>query len=274
VSPDFDLFDTHCHLQDPKFGEDVAPVVARAAAAGVGEMLLCAYDLESVATTLRLAHEHPGLLAAVGIHPHDADQVDDDAIAQLRSAALDERCVAIGEIGLDHFRDLSPRDVQLDALNRQLDLAVELALPVSLHSRNAEAEILQPLRQFAARSALQSEGRPVGTMHCFAGSLELAREFVGLGFLISIPCTITYPNNDNARELATRLPMASLVVETDSPYLPPQSIRGRRNEPMYLVEAVQAIAHRRGVSVEEVAHATTANARRAFPLRVAVGARA
>jgi TatD DNase family protein len=267
-----ELFDTHCHLQDRKFQGEAEQVIARAVQSGVGEMLVCAYDLDSIAPTLELAQRHGPVLAAVGIHPHDAHQVDDAALARIRSAAEEGRCVAIGEIGLDHYRDLSPRDVQLRALVAQLEVAIDLGLPVSVHSRGAEAAILAPLGDFAGRSPLRGQGRPVGVMHCFAGPQDLAERFVEYGFLISIPCTITYPNNANARELARQLPLESLVVETDAPYLPPQVIRGRRNEPMHVGEAVRAIAECRGISTEAVARATTANARRAFGARVPAGA--
>lgn len=267
-----ELFDTHCHLQDAAFEGDVGAVVERAVAGGVTAMLVCAYDRNSIDGALGLAHAHDSVYAAAGIHPHDADQLDDATLARLRVAATDDRCVAIGEIGLDHYRDLSPRDVQLAALERQLELAVELGLPVSIHSRNAEEAILAPLATYAARSSLAGDGRPLGVMHCFAGTVDLARLFVDLGFLISIPCTITYPNNRNGRALAAALPLDSLVVETDAPYLPPQSIRGQRNEPARVVEAVRAIAECRSDTFERVAAATTANAMRAFGVRAPAGA--
>jgi TatD DNase family protein len=265
------LFDTHCHLQDARFEGDAAGVLQRAAAAGVTRMLACAYDRDSVALTLELADRHDAVLAAVGIHPHDADLVDDATVDLLRFAAAHPRCVAIGEIGLDHYRDLQPRAVQLAALEKQLDLAVELGLPVSIHSRSAEQPIEAPLADYASRSPLPAAGRPAGVMHCFAGSLEQARRFVDLGFLISIPCTITYPNATGVRELARELPLEALVVETDAPYLPPQTRRGRRNEPAFVFEAARAIAAVREVPVESVVEATSENAARAFGIRVAAG---
>jgi TatD DNase family protein len=266
-----ELFDTHCHLQDAQYKGDAADVVQRAAAAGVSRMLACAYDRDSVAPTLELADRFDAVLAAVGIHPHDAHQVNDATIDLVRFAASHPRCVAIGEIGLDYYRDLQPRPVQLGALQRQLDLAVELGLPVSIHSRSAEQAIEAPLAQYASRSPLRRAGRPAGVMHCFAGSLEQARRFVALGFLISIPCTITYPNAESTRELARALPLEVLVVETDAPYLPPQTSRGKRNEPAFVVEAVRAIAAAREMPVEVAIQATTENAARAFAIPVAAG---
>jgi TatD DNase family protein len=266
------LFDTHCHLQDRQFKGESAQVVQRAAAAGVSRILACAYDGDSVALTLEMADRHDAVLAAVGIHPHDANQVNETMVDLLRFAASHPRCVAIGEIGLDYYRNLQPRAVQLAALEMQLDLAVELGLPVSVHSRSAEQAIETPLSQYVSRSPLPAKGRPAGVMHCFAGSLEQARRFVDLGFLISIPCTITYPNAGNTRELARGLPLESLVVETDAPYLPPQTRRGRRNEPEFVIEAARAIAAEREVALESVIEATTANAARAFAIPVAVGA--
>jgi TatD DNase family protein len=262
------LFDTHCHLQDPRFKGEAGEVVQRAVAAGVTRMLACAYDRDSVALTLELADRHDAVLAAVGIHPHDADQVDEATVDLLRFAALHPRCVAIGEIGLDHYRDLHPREVQLAALEKQLDLAVELGLPVSVHSRSAEEAIEAPLADYASRTPL----RPAGVMHCFAGSLDQARHFVDMGFLISIPCTITYPNAENTRELARELPLETLVVETDAPYLPPQTRRGKRNEPAFVIEVARAIAAAREVPVDSVVEATSENAARAFGLAVAAGA--
>jgi TatD DNase family protein len=267
-----ELFDTHCHLQDSKFRGEVEVVVERATGAGVSGMLLCAYDLETIEPTLEMASAYPSVYAAVGIHPHDASQVDDAALMRVREAAHDERCVAIGEIGLDHYRDLAPRHVQLNALKAQLEIAVDLALPVSLHSRNAEEAIYEPLRRFSEQSPLSRAGRPVGVMHCFAGPPVLAGRYIDLGFMISIPCTVTYPNNHNSRELAAQLPIEALVVETDAPYLPPQSMRGKRNEPAFVREAIEAIAECRAMSSEAVAQATTANARRVFRVSVPAGA--
>lgn len=266
------LFDSHCHLQDPAFAGQFDAVVERARAAGLTGVLLCGYDAESNLAALALAARSPLVLPAVGIHPHDASTVDLRVLDELaRQAALPE-VAAVGEIGLDFYRDLSAREAQYSALEAQLEIAIAARKPVSVHSRSAETEILAPLSAYARRSPLAAEGR-AGIMHCFGGTLEQARPFVELGFAISIACTITYPKNDEARRLATHLPLESLVVETDSPYLPPQPLRGKRNEPAYVAAAVEAIAAARGLTPDEVAAATTANAERLLRTPTPAGAR-
>lgn len=258
------LFDTHCHLQDRKFRDEAESVVRRAVEAGVDTMLVCAYDDESIDQALVLAERHPAVFAAAGVHPHDAASLDDALLSRVAAAVHHPRCVAVGEIGLDFYRDLSPRDVQREALDRQLAIAREAGLPVSVHTRSAEEAALEPLVSHAHTLAAEKPGIHPGVMHCFAGSRELAEAYIDAGYCISIPCTITYPNNTGLREVVAALPMESLVVETDAPYLPPQSHRGERNEPAYITAAVHAIAEVKGVSFDEVARITSANARRVF----------
>ncbi|MGK2966377.1 MAG: TatD family hydrolase [Tepidiformaceae bacterium] len=260
------LFDTHCHLQDRAFAEGWRPVVERARAAGVTAMTLLGYDAASNVAALEMAGE--GVFAAVGYHPHDAKELDESAFAALEAQAADDRVVAIGEIGLDFYRDLSPHDVQRDALDRQLGLAARLGKPVCLHSRSAEEAIEPHLQQYAAMSPLGAVGRPVGVMHCFAGTLEQALRYVDLGFVISVACTVTYPANEEGRRIAAGVPLDRLVIETDSPYLPPQAMRGKRNEPANVEAAARAIADCRGIAFEAVAEATTQNAERLFGVQV------
>jgi TatD DNase family protein len=263
------LIDTHCHLQDRAFAGEVDAVIERALAAGVEDMVDCGYDASSNAGVLELAERVPAVHPAVGFHPHDAKDATESLLRDLESQARTPGVVAIGEIGLDFYRDHSPHDVQRRVLDRQLEIAVRLALPVSIHSRSAEAVIQEQLDVYAAASPLVAQRRPVGVMHCFAGTVEQAQHLVRHGFLVSIACVITYPRNDAARLLATELPLDSLVVETDSPYLPPQMIRGKRNEPAMVRAAVEAIAAARGVSINEVAAATSRNAARLFGLSLA-----
>ncbi len=258
------LFDTHCHLQDRKFGGEADDIVALAVAAGVEKMLVCGYDDESIDQALGLAERHQSVYAGAGVHPHDADTIDDALLTKIERAARHPRCIAIGEIGLDFYRDLSPRDVQHHALEAQLEIARRVGLPVSVHTRAAEDAALEPLQRHARALAQQRPDIAPGVMHCFAGSLHLAEAYVAAGYVISVPCTITYPNNDALRTVVAALPIESLVVETDAPYLPPQSHRGQRNEPAYISAAVQGVAEAKGVSFGEAAAATTANARRVF----------
>ncbi|MEX0784862.1 MAG: TatD family hydrolase [Dehalococcoidia bacterium] len=261
------LFDTHAHLQDPAFAGDLGPVLERAAAAGVRGIALCGYDVPSNHAALELAAQHPMLAPTVGIHPHDAKDVTPAIFAELESLAALPQVVAIGELGLDFYRDHSPHDVQRRVLDDQLSLAASLGKPVCVHSRGAEDEIDDHLSAYARKAlALRSANRPVGVMHCFGGSLEQARRYVSLGFLISIACTITYPKNAEARRIAADLPLDALVVETDSPYLPPQRLRGQRNEPAHVLTAAEAVAAARALPLEVVARATTENACRLFAL--------
>lgn len=260
------LFDTHCHLQDPAFDGAGREMAQRARAAGVAGMLVLGYDAQSNLAALELAGE--GVYPAVGYHPHDAREFSPAAMGVLAAQAARPEVVAIGEIGLDFYRDLSPHDVQRAALDAQLDLAAALAKPVCLHSRAAEGEMHPHLAAYVRRSPLAAAGRPVGVMHCFAGTLEQALGYVKLGFLVSVACTVTYPANDEGRRIAAGVPLDSLVIETDSPYLPPQTLRGKRNEPANASAAAQAIAAVRGLSFDEVAAATTRNAERLFGVAV------
>jgi TatD DNase family protein len=259
------LFDTHSHLQDPAFQSELDGVLERAAAAGVRGIAVLGYDMPSSHEALALATRYPLLAPAVGIHPHDAKDVTSAVLAELESLAARPEVVAVGEIGLDFYRDNSPRDVQRRILDDQLALAARLGKPVAIHSRGAEDEIYGHLCAYARSAlALRSAARPVGVMHCFGGTLEQAERYVALGFLVSIACTITYPKNDEGRCIAATLPLDTLVIETDSPYLPPQGLRGQRNEPAHVLAAAQAVAAARGLPLDVVARATTANAARLF----------
>lgn len=261
------LFDTHCHLQDRAFDGEVDAAVARARAAGVRAMTLCGYDPESNLRALAIAANHPGVFPAVGYHPHDAKDITPALLDELRRLVALPQVVAVGEIGLDHFRDHSPHDVQEAVLRDELAIAVEAAKPVSVHTRDAEDAIYAPLAAFARAFPVRGGGF-AGVMHCFGGTLEQARRYVDLGFAISFACAVTYPKNAEARRMAAGLPLDAIVIETDSPYLPPQRLRGQRNEPAHVGAAAVAIAEARGLSVEQIAEATTRNAERLFAVRV------
>ena len=261
------LFDTHSHLQDPAFEGCLEPVLQRAIEAGVVGIALCGYDMPSNHAALELVQRHPMLSPTVGIHPHDAKDVTPAMFAELESLAALPAVVAVGEIGLDLYRDHSPHVVQRRVLDDQLALAARLGKPVCVHSRAAEEDIYEHLAGYARQAlALRSAARPVGVMHCFGGTLEQAQRYVSLGFLISIACTVTYPKNHEARRMAAELPLDAIVVETDSPYLPPQQLRGERNEPAHVLAAAEAVAAARDVPLDVVARATTENASRLFAL--------
>ena len=265
-------FDTHCHLQDPAFDHDRPAVLRRAQEADVAGMLLCGYDRDSNMQALAIATRHPAVFAAVGFHPHEAGQVSAGDLETLAVLASRDDVSAIGEIGLDHFRDHSPHSDQLRVLEAQLAIAAAVGKPVSIHSRSAEDACYAPLSAYAATRQWRPGENPVGIMHCFGGTLEQAQRYVSVGFLISIACPITYPANDEARRVASGLPLEAIVVETDSPYLPPQKLRGRRNEPANIWRAIEAVASARGEEVDAIAAATTQNACRLFgvtlPIRV------
>ena len=261
-----DLVDTHAHLQEAEFNDDRDAVVARARAAGVNQIVLPAVDLESAATGIELADAHDGVYATAGFHPHEASRLTADALATLAALLENPKVVAVGEIGLDWFRMHSPRKAQLQALEAQLELAAERALPVVIHCRDAWSDLKQFLAPWAQRVATAFEGRPLGVLHYFSSSVEDARHFYELGFLISVHTSVTHPKAQQLRDVVAALPLEALVVETDSPYGAPQAYRGKRNEPSYVVEAAKQVAELRQQSLEDVAAATSSNARRLFGL--------
>jgi TatD DNase family protein len=247
------LIDTHAHLDSGQFAADMEAVVARAGAAGIRHILTIGCDLASSRASVAIASEHPTIYAAVGIHPHDAGEADTAGIAELRRLAAEPKVVAVGEIGLDFYRDRSPREVQRQAFRAQIRLARELGLPVIVHDREAHAEVLQILREERASEV-------GGVLHCFSGDLAMARACIELGFYISFPGTLTYPKNEAAREVVRGIPVDQILVETDCPYLAPQAHRGKRNEPAFVRHTAEAIAAIKGLTIDDVARITTLNA--------------
>ena len=251
------LVDSHCHLQDSQFESDRDEVLDRARQAGVSAFVVIGTDLDSSWRAVDLADSHSDVYAAVGVHPHDAKDLDDRTLGALERLADSPKVVAIGEIGLDYYRKLSPPEVQIDAFHRQLDLARRLSLPVVIHSREADGETYDVIASYEERALPDwPKDRPLGVMHCFAGDLMLALRYIQIGFMISIPGTCTYPKADRVGAVAGGIPLRWMAVETDAPYLPPQSHRGRRNEPAYLPDTVARIAELRGDSVQTVAERT------------------
>ncbi len=252
------LIDTHAHLDSDQFDTDRSEVLTRAAQNGISHILSVGCDLESSRRNIALAEAHPAIYASVGIHPHDAPQATPEGIAELRRMVLEsDKIVAIGEIGLDFYRDRAPRDVQRQAFRRQIALAREVGLPIIIHDRDAHEEVLQILREENAREV-------GGVLHCFSGDAAMARACIELGFYISFPGTITYPKNDAAREVVRSIPVDHLLVETDCPYLSPQGFRGKRNEPARVRITAEKVAEIKGLTLEDVARVTTLNAFRLF----------
>jgi TatD DNase family protein len=250
------LIDTHTHLTMKKYTKDLDAVLSRAREAGVRAMVTVGVDVDSSADGAHLAHEHPDIYASVGVHPHDADTVDDYIISYLGELAARPRVVAIGEIGLDFYRDLSPRRVQEEVFARQLGLAAEAGLPVIVHDRDAHRRVIEILR---------SEKTSCGVMHCFSGDLNLARQALDLGLYISFAGSITY-NGRKAGEIIRKAPLDRLLVETDCPYLAPVPYRGKRNEPAYVKHVLERMAGLLGKPFEELEELTEENARRLFNL--------
>ena len=254
-----ELFDTHTHLHFPEYADDRAAVLARARAAGVRGMVTIGTDLAASQAAIALAGEEPDVWASVGVHPHDAASADATVLAEIERLAQAPRVVAVGEIGLDFFRDLSPRDVQADVFRRQLDLARRAALPVVIHCRDAHAETLAILAEARV-------GEIGGVMHCFSGDVEVARRCLDLGLLISLAGPVTYKNARALPEVARFVPADRLVLETDCPFLPPEGYRGKRNEPAYVSLTAARVAALRGEPLERLAATTSVNARAVFRL--------
>jgi TatD DNase family protein len=261
------LVDSHCHLNDRKFDRDREAVIRRARDAGLTAMVCIGYDMESSRRAVDIANSHDGVYATIGVHPHDAKTVRPRDIDELAALANSAKVVGVGEIGLDYYRDLSPREVQQAVFREQLELARSLSVPVVIHSRNADEETFEIIADYEQQALADwPKDRPLGVMHCFAGDLPLALRYIEIGFMISIPTTITYPNADRARSVARGIPLRWMAIETDSPYLPPQRVRGKRNEPAYVVDAVECIAQVRGARAEEVADGTAMSAAWLFGL--------
>ena len=250
------LADSHAHIDDERFDADRDEVVARALAAGVSLIVNIGADMASSARSVALAEKYPGIYAAVGMHPHDSQDMKENDYRQLEQWANHPKVVAIGEIGLDYHYDLSPRSVQKEVFLRQLDLARKTGKPFIIHEREAHADMLDIIR-YAARGLN-------GVFHCFSGSVETAREYLKMGFYISVAGPVTFPKSVKTKEVAKAVPLDRLLVETDSPYLTPQPFRGKRNEPAYVRLVAEEIANLRDISLAELAETTTANVRRLF----------
>jgi TatD DNase family protein len=261
------LVDSHCHLQDPKFDRERDAVIERAFAAGVSALVVVGYDMPSSRRAVEIADSNDNIYAAIGVHPHDAKTLRPKDIEELDRLADSAKVVAIGEIGYDFYRNLSPREDQDRAFSAQLELARERRLPVVIHSRDADDETFAVLDQYEHESRLLwPKGRPLGVMHCYAGDLPLALRYIERAFVISIAGTVTYPAAERMRAVARGIPLRWMAVETDAPYLPPQSQRGQKNEPAYIRETVRFIAEQRGESANDVSNGTATTAAWLFGL--------
>ena len=257
------LFDTHCHLDDPRLLDELDAVLDRANEAGVRRITTigCASDTSSVMSAVEIARQHPGRISAtVGVHPHDAKDLDDALCDAIRDAGTDSTVVAIGETGLDFHYDHSPHSVQEEAFRKQIAIAKELGKPLVIHTRSAPKQTLQILREEQAKDV-------GGIIHCFSEDAPFASAALDLGFVSSFSGIVTFKKAIAVQEAALKQPLDALLVETDAPYLAPIPRRGKRNEPAYVAYTAARIAEIRGVDPEALAQATYENALRIFRIQ-------
>jgi TatD DNase family protein len=258
------LIDSHAHLDFRQFDIDRDAVIERARSAGLVAIVNVGASLDSSRAAVALAEQHDFIYATVGVHPHDAKRVTPRVLDELRALARHSKVVAVGEIGLDYYRDLSPRPVQRRAFADQLALAAELELPVVVHSREAHDDVMAALRRWVSSSPGGGTEGGVGVLHSYSAGPGRLEEVLELGFCVGISGPVTFPKANALRAAAAVVPLERLLVETDCPYLTPKPYRGRRNQPAYVRYVVEAVARARGASAEVVAQATTENARRLF----------
>src|ERR1700739_683745 len=257
-----DLIDSHAHIDFPQFAEDRDAMLERARAAGVTNLLAIGTGPgpEKLDSALPFAERHDWIYATIGIHPHEAKEVTSKHLDELSSLAKHPKVIAWGEIGLDYFYDHSPRETQHKMFRGQMELAAQAKLPIIIHCRDAWTDCLNMLEEHWEPPGIG------GILHCFSSTLEDARRGIEMGFVISFAGNSTFPTAQNLRDVAKALPLAQIVIETDSPYLAPQAYRGKRNEPAYVAEVARTLASVRNLSPDEVAAATSGNFRRFFRL--------
>ncbi|TES55496.1 TatD family deoxyribonuclease [Halalkalibacterium halodurans] len=253
------LFDTHVHLNADQFDEDQEEVIKRAQEAGVKEMVVVGFDEKTIHRALALVERYDFIYAAVGWHPVDAIDMKDEHLVWLEELAGHPKVVALGEMGLDYHWDKSPKDVQKEVFRKQIALAKKVKLPIVIHNRDADRDIVDVLRE-------EDAGQVGGIMHCFGGSVEIARECMEMNFYISLGGPVTFKNAKRPKLVAKEVPLDRLLIETDCPYLAPHPYRGKRNEPAYVKLVAEQIAELKDIPYEEVAKVTTANARKLFDI--------
>lgn len=255
------LFDTHAHLNDPKFADDRDQVIRRAREEfGVQTIINVGYNRETIRTTLELAEAYDFIYAAVGWHPHDAKDCTEEDLAWIRELTEHPKVVALGEMGLDYYWDNSPRDVQAEVFRRQIAIARDTGYPIIIHDRDAHEDVVRILKEEGADEV-------GGVMHCFGGDLAIMEECLRLNFMIGLGGSVTFKNRATLpKEIARNVPLDRLLLETDCPYLAPHPYRGKRNETGYVRLVAEAIAELRGITFEELAQATQENAKRLFRL--------
>lgn len=253
------LIDTHVHLNAEQYEEDVVEVIESARRAGVNRMVVVGFDTTTIERAIELAETYSFIYAVIGWHPVDAIDCTQKELDWIESLASHPKVVGIGEMGLDYYWDKSPREVQQQLFRKQIQLAKRVNLPIVIHNREATADVVRILKEEEAATV-------GGIMHCFTGSVEVARECIAMNFLISLGGPVTFRNAKQPKKVAEEIELEHLLVETDAPYLTPHPYRGKRNEPKHVVLVAEEIAKLKGISYEEVAKQTTRNAEKIFAL--------
>jgi len=253
------IWDTHAHLDDPVYTEDFAEVAGRIQSAEISRVTNVGCDLPSSERSVQLAQDYEFIYAAIGIHPHSAEGATDETWAKLLLLAKQPKVLAWGEIGLDYYRDLSPRPIQKEVFIQQIKLANEVGLPIVIHNRDAHQDVLEIVKAHPPKFG--------GVFHCYSGSWEMAKVLLNLGFYLSFAGPVTYKNARHTVEVAGYAPLDRLLVETDSPYLTPEPRRGKRNEPTYVREVVKKLAEIKNLPFEDVAAQTMRNAETVFNIK-------
>ncbi|WP_404460142.1 TatD family hydrolase [Sutcliffiella horikoshii] len=254
------LFDTHVHLNADQYEEDLQEVIDRAQAEKVTNMVVVGFDRKTIKRAMELVEKYDFLYAAVGWHPVDAIDMTEEDLSWIEDLASHEKVVAIGEMGLDYHWDKSPKEIQKEVFRKQIQLAKKVKLPIVIHNRDATADVVQILKEEDAKEV-------GGIMHCFTGSLEVAKECMEMNFYISFGGPVTFKNAKKPKEVVKEIPMEKLLIETDCPYLTPHPYRGKRNEPGYVRLVAEQIAELKELTIEEVAEKTTANAKKLFGIK-------
>lgn len=253
------LFDSHAHYDDDKYAEDRDELLSSMHENNIGYIMNSCSSLSDIPNIFKLAEKYPFIYLSVGIHPHEVSDISEDDIQKLKQACENPKVRAIGEIGLDYFYDNSPRELQKKWFRRQIELAREVSLPIVIHDRDAHADTMQILKE----SGIKDIG---GEFHCYAGSVEMAREILDWGMYIAFGGSLTFKKSVRPIEVAKYVPLDRILIETDCPYLTPEPHRGKRNSSLYIKHVAEKLAEIKGISAEEIENITTENAKRCFKI--------
>lgn len=248
------IFDTHAHYDDSRFDEDRTELLSSLLNGNVSGIINCGCDLKSSLETVTLTEKHPRLYGAVGVHPHEAEEITDEDLEKIKELYSNEKVVAVGEIGLDYFYDFSPREKQIELFRKQIITANELGLPVIIHDRDAHEDTMNILKEL----------KPKGVVHCFSGSAEMAKEILKLGLYIGIGGAVTFKNARKPVEVVEMLPLDRLLLETDAPYMTPVPFRGKRCDSSHIAYTAEKIAEIKGIDAQELIDRCTENAKALF----------